>query len=405
MVVPSLISEFYCLGKSYWSPWVEAVPCSVSCGLGHTEILRTCSVHGECPGANRKSLDCHLKDCDNGASENAEFGGFRNGSKKFLVLGGNQDFRTDVEILAAYKTPSICSKPADIPDKFSKGAIGAYFNGKVLLCGGWMAGKECNEYKLTRHQWRPVSYSLTTERSEAAGAMLQNGSWIVIGGKGLDETPLFSTEIFNNGLFAPNFLWPEAISGHCLKQLNNSHIFVAGGEGFGAILDSIYFLNVDSSFWFSLEKRLMYKRRGHVCGIIGNGNRVENIVIAGGQGILETEILDMKSLRLKHGPRLPFEMDWAASIEIGSTFAIVGGRHFGYCSKPGLCVSSNALFEVDIEHNLWKVHEKTLALSRARHIVVEVDDAILPHLCQDNCPSCKGRVDCKMDYYMYQSDK
>ena len=54
-----------------------------------------------------------------------------------LVLGGNQVMRKDTELLKLSfenETSSICSKQADIPDMHSKGAIGAYFEEKVLPC-------------------------------------------------------------------------------------------------------------------------------------------------------------------------------------------------------------------------------------------------------------------------------
>ena len=308
-------------------------------------------------------------------------------SHTILVLGGNQAFRSDAEILAISNTSSICTKPADIPDIFSKGAIGTYFNGKVLLCGGWLAGTQCNEYNFLAHQWLPVPYFLTTERAEAAEAMLQNGSWIVIGGKGLDGTPLFSTEIFNNDLFVSNFIWPQAISGHCVKKINESHIFLAGGETHNeTLLDTVYFMNVESSFWLSLEERLKYSRRGHVCGIVGN-----DIIVAGGQKVVETELLDLKSMRIRSGPNLPFEMDWASSVQVDNTFVIVGGEHIGYCSKPGMCFSSNSLFKIDIKHDAWLSSGQELKLPRSKHIVLEINNKeIAEDLCQQNCPTCKG---------------
>ena len=264
-----------------------------------------------------------------------------------------------------------------------------------MLCGGWLAGKECGEYEFDTQQWSEVPYSLNIERAEAAGAMLQNGSWIIIGGKGPDEEPLFSTDFLNNGLFEPNLQWPEAMSGHCVASLNSSHILVSGGETNGGnLLGAVYFLNVDTSFWMSLEEKMFHYRRGHVCGITKNNDK-EYIIVAGGQEILKTELLDLKTLRFKPGPDLPFEMDWAASIQYGSLFAIVGGEHIGYCSKSGMCISSNALFEVDIENNAWKVLGQSLKLPRSKHIILAIDKINISNdLCQEECPTCQGETNC-----------
>ena len=313
-------------------------------------------------------------------------------SKTFLVLGGNLASWKDSEILDFSKKYPICSKPANIPERFSKSAVGAYFDKKVLLCGGHLAGKECTEYAFDENEWFKVPYHLTIERVEAAGMMLQNGSWMIIGGKGPDGEPLFSTDFLNNGLFEPNLEWPEAMSGHCVKKINTSHTFVSGGEGkSGNLLGAVYFFNVETSFWLSLDEKMIHNRRGHVCGIVKNENK-EYIIMAGGKDLLKTELLDMKTMRFRQGPDLPFKMDWASSIQLEpSSFAIVGGEHIGYCSQSGMCISSNAIFGADLENNNWKTLEQSLNLPRSKHILIAIDDGDISNdLCQDGCPKCQG---------------
>ena len=309
-----------------------------------------------------------------------------------MVLGGNLAFRRDTEVLTLSQNPTICTQPSYIPDIFSKSAVGAYFDKRAMLCGGWLAGRECAEYDFEKNEWYEVPYSLTVERAEAAGTMLENGSWIIIGGKGHDAQPLFSTDFLNNGLFETNLQWPETISGHCSESLNSSHLFISGGEGQnGKLLDAIYFLNVDTSFWLSLDEKMKYSRRGHVCGISAAGDN-KYIVIAGGQDILKTELLDIKMMRFRQGPDLAFEMDWAASIQFGSSFVIVGGEHIGFCSKADMCISSNSLFEIDIQNNIWKVLDQTLKLPRSKHIIIAMDNKVISNdFCQDICLNCKGK--------------
>ena len=322
----------------------------------------------------------------NNVSENAK-------PKTYLVIGGNQVYRTDVEVLDVSRNSSVCTKPANIPEEFSRGAVGAYLNKVAILCGGWFAGKECIRYDFSTHQWSDVPYSLQVERAEAAGAMLQNGSWLIIGGKGVDRNALPSTELLDNGFFSLNLLWPEAISNQCVEKLNGSHFFVAGGENMEAnLLDTAYFLDTNSGIWVSLERRLTYKRSGHVCGLVET-NDARFIVIAGGLEILETELLDLKLFRLYKGPNLPFEMNWAAGVHVSEVFAIVGGEHIGYCSKAGMCFASNTIFELDLGSNAWKILDHGLMLPRSNHIILEVDDEqITQDLCQDSCPTCKGEL-------------
>lgn len=135
-------------------------------------------------------------------------------------------------------------------------------------------------------------------------------------------------------------------------------------------------------------------RRGHVCGVTNYGGK-EYIIMAGGHDILKTELLNIVTMKFIQGPDLPFKMDWAASIQIGSHFAIVGGEHIGYCSKVGRCTSSDALFEINIENNSWKVLDKSLKLPRSKHIILEIDERdISSDLCQQDCPKCQGETNC-----------
>ena len=87
-----------------------------------------------------------------------------------------------------------------------------------MLCGGWIARKECHEYKIKDQSWSKAPYSLITERSEAAGATMENGSWLIIGGKGMDGEPVSTSESLEGKIFRPNLLWPEVVSGHCVKE-------------------------------------------------------------------------------------------------------------------------------------------------------------------------------------------
>ena len=326
------------------------------------------------------------------------------GAKTVVVLGGNRVLRTNVEVLHFTQndtSSSICTQPADIPDKHSKGAIGTYFDQKIIMCGGWLAGRECQEYSLATYEWSISSYSLLNERAEAAGAMLENGSWIIIGGKGIDNSlPMSSTEIFDwkRSIFMPSLPWSEPVSGHCMEKINNSHIFIAGGEGsLGDELDSTYILNVDSSFWKPLDKRLGYKRSGHVCGIVSEKG-LKYIIIAGGFELLDTEIIKISTMEFLKGPKLPFEMNWSATFHLNGALFLIGGEHIGYCSKPSQCFASDIILK--LQDFVWKPHHKlTLKLPRSKHIIVSIPDEEWK-FCQELCSNCKGISYCSADHFL-----
>ena len=171
---------------------------------------------------------------------------------------------------------------------------------------------------------------------------------------------------------------------------NTSHAFIAGGEGRdGLLLGSAYFLNLDTGYWASIDDKLDHARTGHVCGFASD---IKNsyAVVAGGFKLLPVELLDLKNLRWKPGPFLPFEMDWAAGIQIGQKMLIVGGEHIGFCSKQHLCHSSNAIFEMDLADHTWKAHSKEMTLPRSKHIVLPIPGGGL-NLCQlTDCSNCQG---------------
>ena len=307
-------------------------------------------------------------------------------ASRILILGGNQAYRTDSEIMdLTTESSSICTQPANIPDQHSKGAVGTFYDGRILLCGGWTAKKNCHQYSLLEQEWTRAPYMLGNERIEAAGAMLDNGSWLIIGGKGLDEIPQSSTEMLVSTRFMANLLWPEAVSGHCIEAKNSSHVFIAGGESRSGLLDTAYFLNLKSSFWISVEERMKHSRSGHVCGFIGNYG-----IIAGGFEMLQVELLNIVTLKWEYGPNLLFEMNWAASLSINDKFIILGGEHIGYCSKSHLCFASDAIFELDIANMKWDINAlHTMKLPRSKHIVIPIDDNMT--MCQKACANCKGK--------------
>ena len=304
-----------------------------------------------------------------------------------MVLGGNQIYRTDIEILDISKR-SICTIPSDFPHEHSKGAIGTFYRGNNVLCGGELAGRICHQYSFLDHEWIKSPFALTTERSIAAGVMLNNESWVVLGGNDFNGDPQPTVEVMTDELFKEGFLWPEAVSGHCMKYVNASHLFVAGGEGNFGLLATSYFLNVYSSIFYQVEKPMTHARSGHVCGVVNFPNGDEVIVVAGGFENLEVELLSTTSLRWKLGPRLPHELNWAASTMSGDRMVILGGEHIGYCSKPHLCISSNSIFTLLPEENRWKMQHQTLSLPRSKHIIIELTESI--KMCQKYCSTCSG---------------
>ena len=304
-----------------------------------------------------------------------------------MVLGGNQIYRTDIEILDISKEQSVCRKPIDFPQEHAKGAVGTFYKGNTILCGGEVAGRICHQHNFIDHEWIKAPFTMTTERSRAGGVLLVNDSWIVLGGKGYNGAPLSTVEIMTDELFAKSILWPEAVSGHCMKAVNSSHIFIAGGEGNLGFLGTTYFLNSHTSHFHQVERQMKIPRSGHVCGF-AKANDDEFAVIAGGFGSLKVELLSLITLKWKEGPDLPHELNWAASSMKDNAMVILGGEHIGYCSKAYLCDSTNSIYKLIIEENRWEIQSQPLSLPRAKHVVIKIPESL--KICQSICPNCSG---------------
>lgn len=312
-------------------------------------------------------------------------------STTIMILGGYQVHYTDIELLDFSGTSSsaICSKPANFPEEYTTGAIGAYLDGKLLLCGGKEARKICTEYNFTTQSWSRASISLSTERIQAQGVVLQNNSWIIIGGINYGGTILATSEILIDELFVPSLIWPEAVYGHCISQFNKSHMFIAGGQSENdKLLGSSYFLNTDTNYWFSTEQTMKYPRKYHVCGFAKDSNSEWHAVVAGGLGNLYVEVLSLYTLKWKLGPMLPFEMDKASGVQIIDSFMIIGGEHIGYCSKLHLCYSSNSIYKLNLKHDLWEVQGQEMVLPRSNHISIMLPSKL--NICQPVCGNCQG---------------
>ena len=309
-------------------------------------------------------------------------------STTIMILGGNQIYRTDIEILDISQKLSVCTKPVNFPEEHARGAIGTFYRGNNIICGGELAGKLCHQYNFLDHEWIMAPFTLTTERSGAGEVMLSNESWVVLGGNDINGNPISTIEVMTDELFLNSLLWPEAVSGHCMKQVNNSHIFVAGGQGNFGLLGTAYFLNVLGSQFYQVEKPMMHPRQGHVCGFATTKSGEHFIVIAGGFENIDVELMALVSLKWKTGPKLPHELNWAASSMSGDSMMIVGGEHIGYCSKPHLCLSSNSIFKLNIDKHKWERQSQTLHLPRSKHVIIEVPDAI--KICQKSCKNCSG---------------
>ena len=145
-----------------------------------------------------------------------------------MVIGGNPDLHS--EILDVSEEGGICTRPApaqSVPIT-SKGSVGAFFSGSPTVCGG----RECHSYGLSTQSWSRLPFRTVRPRVDAAGTVMPNGSWIVVGGRDGSNKALSDSEVIEEKEreFRLGPLWPVAFWGHCVAGINGTHAFLAGGK-------------------------------------------------------------------------------------------------------------------------------------------------------------------------------
>ena len=136
---------------------------------------------------------------------------------------------------------------------------------------------------------------MTQKRAFAANAKIgkkENNSWIITGGESIDSREntlkLNSSEIFFNETFFSGPELPEAVSMHCMVQLNITHVVSTGGKGASSsAVKNAEILNSEM-IWGCLPSMIV-ARFGHACGVYGN----REIILVGGLNIKESEILSV----------------------------------------------------------------------------------------------------------------
>ena len=314
-----------------------------------------------------------------------------------MIIGGNRNKKGAVEILNVSPEGGICTEPMNLPDDqdLGNGAVGGYIDGKAVVCGGEEGGSLCHGYSFETQEWSELPYQTIEIRQEAAGIALGNGSLVIIGGKNPAGRSLPTSEILVEGKFLPSTMWPIAFWGHCIAQLNTTHAFVAGGRNNDDDEDirAAYDFRLSEGYWTWVTD-MNSGRSGHVCGKVEDARGNLAVVVAGGKGNLEVDVFYAGLGKWSEGPPLPHEMDRAAAVEVGGTFAVLGGLHPGDCPvRQSDCFSSRYIYEFGrLGMDEWKMREEyTMEIPRGRHVVVRIPKE--RKLC--SCPTCPGLMACK----------
>lgn len=253
----------------------------------------------------------------------------------------------DVEIVSLDPGLPKCPKPADLPVPTSR-MVAALINGTVTICGGESdTGKALDAcYEYVNSTWNMAPFKLNEKRVAAAGVVLQNGTWLVLGGySGVDDR----TEVLVNGRFSVGNPIPSRLVYHCALSINGSHIFV--GE------DSVSFVvDVKKWNWVQVEGGAYFPN----CGMVKNKKNGREIMMVSGN---ETRVLDLGTLSWRDGPPVPGGTQHGATVQVGDTFLLTGGHGNDYAIDEHI-------WEYDPSGEKWIERNETLAKTRTRHAAV-----------------------------------
>lgn len=279
-----------------------------------------------------------------------------------MIGGYPSALEDDVEIVELSSTGgNVCPKPADLPEPM-RGAIGAYVNGKIIVCGV-LGGSNCYVYSFATREWeKTVSWG--SDRSDSASAVVDEATWWIAGGFG--GSYLNDSLVYNGGTFAPGPELPYAAYSACAVKVNETHVFLGGGFDGTEYISSAYLLEWATQAWTRLPD-MKTGRRAHTCNVVGT-----DVVVVGGydgEDLGTSEIFSLTSNSWSLGPGVPTSsgmLAFAKSAQSPESFNIVGGFDGeNYLDK---------IFEFDPETYTWKTTDKTLSAAREDHVVVAVPE-------------------------------
>ena len=320
--------------------------------------------------------------------------------KTVMIIGGNIPKTQGVEIMNLHIDGGICSQPANFANEvnFADGAVAAYINEMVLLCGGDVLLQRCLGYDFDHQTWKYLDFSLLEERIESDGLSWDGRHWMIIGGRSASNLPSSTSDVFNSteNNFASGPIWPVNFWGHCAVVINKTSGFIVGGKNTDAFIRSAYVMTLETGYWLWVGN-LNHDRIGHVCGVLKHGS-FDEIVVAGGMDQLAIEVFSFlvnKWRVLK--TELPHQFNKAVAISYENSFVIIGGEHFGSCPiKPSECHSSKYIYSFNVENYDLEIRHSTMQTNRGNHLVVSLPKT---EMCSKICSNCAGMGICIVSLY------
>jgi hypothetical protein len=218
---------------------------------------------------------------------------------------------------------------------------------------------------------------MSSIRSDAASAQLQDGKLIVTGG-GDAFNSLLSAEMLTEEGWESNIpSLPVTIFRHCMVTVNSTTVMAIGGYQNGYSGKTFYFTFGDESWTEGPE--LKYKRGWHSCGKIRRNKESQemSIIVAGGQDgssyLSSVEILDEGSNEWQTGPELPSGIKESQMVEDQNGGVVLIG---GSSPSDG---TLDTLYQLPHggQDAVWTKIEQKMKIGRLWHTAFLVPDSIV----------------------------
>ena len=241
-----------------------------------------------------------------------------------MIVGGNVDSTEVVELIKTNSTPSFGQLPS-----VRSGAIGAMLGSVPILCGSNPPGREpdyvhqlvgsCISFQ--NSQWN-TSHFMNEKRWLAAGVQVNSTTLWILGGYNKNGHPYSSTTEFivqgqTNGTLGPEL--PYELFNFCAVKRSDQEIFVIGGfDGETHYRNETWIYDPQNEFSRKPGPSLNYKRGGHSCSTMKDGDNDLIIVAGGHEGahLDSVEIYNPKSNTWDLGEAIFQPMDYIFFIQI-----------------------------------------------------------------------------------------
>jgi len=197
-------------------------------------------------------------------------------------------------------------------------AVTAVLNNRLLVCGGYDAGKELSAcYSLTGSSWTQDAAML--EKRMGAASSIWPGLGLLVTGGASGGVTLSSTEYLSaSGQWTPGPVLPEAMVWHC-QVTAGPDVIITGGTGNSGYLASAYKLSTDGSSWIQLPSTA-FVRNGHGCVV----HQDYLYVIGGRHPVRSVEKMKLTSLtKWEAGPELDASFEYGQAIVYQDTLFLV----------------------------------------------------------------------------------